>query len=292
MSKEQLKFLEKDLLFDASKIVGVQGVDRADNPGYLLPNLAVDPNPTAPQGREADEQFTRYQFLEERRNKFATLNKGNNGVYEDNVAIHPDNSILQDIKYVILMRLLSDFFNINTEIRADLVIKFTLEQDVKRLFECMMPNDPVVNNNPTRMKPIFFEAPKILYNAYIFTPRQQHIHNFLTKKIKGKRTGAQPLYHQKLSVIKANSFSTLTTFENMGARFEWISISLIPVLSKEHRNMYDAEMANYVIRKITISNLKDIDNNICRLKYTIWMNLMTKLNFTSNTWHIFHTVIV
>ena len=50
----------------------------------------------------------------------------------------------------------------------------------------------------------------------------------------------------------------------MGAQFEWISISLIPVLSKEHRNTYatyDAEMVNYVMRKIAISSLKDIDNN-------------------------------
>ena len=66
--------------------------------------------------------------------------------------------------------------------------------------------------------------------------------------------------HQKSSVIKANSFSTLTTIENTGAQLEWISISPIPILSKEHRNTYatyDAEMANYVIRKIT----KDIDSN-------------------------------
>ena len=192
------------------------------------------------------------------------LNEGNNGVYGDNTAIHPDNLIWQDIRYVILMRLMSDFFNINTEVRADLVIQLNLEQDVKRLFECILPNDPVLNNNPTRMKPIFLEAPKILYNTYIFTPRQQHIHNFVMKRIKGKRTGFQPLYHQKSSVIKANSFSTWTTFETTGAQFEWISILLIPVRSKEHRNTYttyDAEMANYVIRKITISNLKDIDNN-------------------------------
>ena len=53
--KEQLKFLEKDLLFDTSEIVGVQGVDHADNPGYPLPNLSVDPDPTAPGGREVDE---------------------------------------------------------------------------------------------------------------------------------------------------------------------------------------------------------------------------------------------
>ena len=60
MLKEQLKFLEKDFLFDANKIVRVQGVDHADNPGYLLPTLAPDPDPAAPGGRKADEQFTRY----------------------------------------------------------------------------------------------------------------------------------------------------------------------------------------------------------------------------------------
>ena len=247
MSKEQLKFLEKDLLFDASEIVGVQGVDHDDNPGYRLPNLVVDPDLAARGGTEADDQFTRYQFLEERRNKFATLNEDNNGVYEDDVAIHPDNLIWQDIRYVILMRLLSDFFNINMEVRADLVIKFNFEQDVKRLLECILPNDPVLNNSPTKIKPIFLEAPKILQNTYIFTPIQQHIHKFEMKRIKWKRTGVEPVYHQKSSVIKANSFSTLTTFENTGAQFEWISISLIAVLSKEHRNTYaryDAEMAN------------------------------------------------
>ena len=127
MSKEQPKFLEKDLLFDASEIVGAQGVDHADNPRYHFPNLAVHPDPAAPGRRVADERFTRYQFLEERRNKSATLNEGNNRVYPDNVAIHLDNLIWQDVRYVIPMKLLSDFFDINTVIGADLVIKFNLE---------------------------------------------------------------------------------------------------------------------------------------------------------------------
>ena len=119
MSKEQLKFLEKDLLFDASEMVGAQGIDHADNPLYRLRNLAIDPDPAAPGGRAADEQFTRYRFFEERRNKFATFNEGNDGVYADGVAIHPDNLIWQDVRYVIPMRLLSDVFNIITEVRAD-----------------------------------------------------------------------------------------------------------------------------------------------------------------------------
>ena len=197
MSKEQLKFSEKDLLFDATEIVRAQGVNHAGNPRYRLPNLVVDPDPAAPGGRTADEQFTRYRFLEERRNKFATLNEGNNRVYTDGVAIHQDNLVWQDVRYVIPMRLLSDFFNMNMEVRLDLVIKLNHEQDVKRLFECMLPNDPVLSNNQKRMKTIFFEAPKILYNTHVFTPRQQHIHNFVMKRIKGKRTRVQSLYHQK-----------------------------------------------------------------------------------------------
>ena len=52
---KELKFLEKDLLFDASEIVGAQGVDHADKPGYHLPNLAVDPDPAPPGGRVTDQ---------------------------------------------------------------------------------------------------------------------------------------------------------------------------------------------------------------------------------------------
>ena len=173
ISKEQQKFLEKDLLFDASKIMEAQGLDHTDNPRYHLPNLVVDPDPATLGQRATHEQLTKYRFLEERRNKFATLNEGNNRVYADGVVIHPDNLIWQDVRYVIPMRLLSDFFNINTKVRADLVIKFNLEQDVKRLCECILPNDQILNNNPKRMKPIFFEAPKILYNTYIFTSRHK-----------------------------------------------------------------------------------------------------------------------
>ena len=139
MLKEQLKLLQKYLLFDASKIVGAQGEDYADNPGYHLPNLAVDPDPAALGGRVADEQFTRNRFLEERRNKFAMLNEDNNGVYADGVAIHPDHLIWHDVRYMIPMRLLSDFFNINTEVRADLVIKFNLEQDYLNAYFLMIP---------------------------------------------------------------------------------------------------------------------------------------------------------
>ena len=87
----------------------------------------------------------------------------------------------------------------------------------------------------------------------------------------------------------------MTTFENTGAQFEWISMSLIPVLSKEHRSTYvtnEAEMANNAIRKITISNLKDIDNNNLPPRVYNLDEFDDYLNFTGNTWHIFQTVAV
>lgn len=175
--------------------------------------------------------------------------------YVDGRQIPEDNLVWQEVRYVTPMRLLSEFFSVNSEVAINLVIRFNLEQDVKRLFECILPNDAALNNNPTRIKPYFFDVPKIYYNSYVYTPKQLFIHNFVMKKIKGKRTGVQPFYHEKNSIIKENSFNTLLTFENTGTQFEWIIISLVPVLSKEHRNTYatyNRKMANRLIRKITI----------------------------------------
>ena len=158
--------------------------------------------------------------------------------YVDGRQIPEDNLIWQDVRYVTPMRLLSEFFSENSDVAIDLVIRFNLEQDVKRLLECIPPNDAALNNNPTRIKPYFFDVPKIYFNSYVYTPKQLFIHNFVMKRIKGKRASVQPFYHEKNSMIKENSFNTLLTFENMGKQFEWIIISLVPALSKEHRNTY------------------------------------------------------
>ena len=71
------------------------------------------------------------------------------------------------------MRLLSPFFSINKEISLDLVIKFNLKQDTKKLFEAIVKlfeaivadSGENVDKNPPRMRPTLFEAPKIHYNT-------------------------------------------------------------------------------------------------------------------------------
>ena len=79
-------------------------------------------------------------------------------------------------------------------------------------------------------------------------------------QLKGKSTGIQPYYYEGNIKIYQNGFSSLLNFDNAGTQFDWIIVSLIPVLSKEHRNtysVYSSEKACHIIQKITISNIKD-----------------------------------
>ena len=82
-------------------------------------------------------------------------------------------------------------------------------------------------------------------------------------QIKGKRTGVQPIYHERNIVGRQRGFTGSINFDNSGTQFEWIIVSIIPVLSKNHRNTYatyNNERACNIVQKITISNIKD-DNN-------------------------------
>ena len=159
------------------------------------------------------------------------------------------------------MRLLSPFFSINKEISVDLVIKFNLEQDTKKLFEARVAHGAEnVDRNPRRTRPILFEAPKIHHNTYTFTPRKAAIHDLVMGRTKTKRTGVQRYYHGKKLIVRQNGFGGMVNFNNTGTQFKWLIISIIPVLSKEYRNTYatyNAEQANHFIRKITISIIKD-----------------------------------
>ena len=79
-------------------------------------------------------------------------------------------------------------------------------------------------------------------------------------KLKGKRTGVQPRYHEKHMVIRQGVFDGILNFDNAGTQFEGIIVSIIRVLSKEHRNtysVYNNEKATHMIQKITLSNMKD-----------------------------------
>ena len=167
------------------------------------------------------------------------------------------------------MRLLSPFFSINKEMSLDLVVKFNLEQDTGKLFKAIVADDGEnVHRNLPRMRPILFEAPKIHYNMYTFTPRQAAIHDLVMGRIKGKRTVVQPYYHEKKLIVRQNRFGGIVNFDNTGTQFEWLIISIIPVLSKEHRNTcatYNAEKANHFIRKITIPNIKEAVGTITKV---------------------------
>ena len=159
------------------------------------------------------------------------------------------------------MRLLSPFISINKEMSLDLVVKFNLEQDTGKLFKAIVADGGEnVDRNLPRMRPILFEASNLHYNTYTFTPRQAAIHDLVMGRIKGKKTVVQPYYHEKKLVVRQNGFGGIVNFDNTGTQFECLIISIIPVLSKEHRNTcatYNAEKANHFIRKITISNIKE-----------------------------------
>ena len=80
-------------------------------------------------------------------------------------------------------------------------------------------------------------------------------------RIKGKGTGVQPYYHEKKLIVRQDGFGGIVNFDKTGTQFEWLIISIIPVILKEHRNTYasyKAEKANHFIRKITISNIKEV----------------------------------
>ena len=167
MTPDQLAVIENDVLFDRLQVTG-------DNVQHRLHD---------------GDQLATYNHLLQKRNRFAPVVAGVEN-WVTGRAIPEDNLIWQDFKYVITMRLLSPFFSINKDISLDLVVKFNLEQDTKKLFEAIVADGGEnVNRSPPRMIPILFETPKIHYNTYKFTLRQAAIHDLVMGRIKGKRTG-------------------------------------------------------------------------------------------------------
>ena len=111
--------------------------------------------------------------------------------------------------------------------------QFSFKQDNKKLFEAIVAGSGQnVNRNPTRMRPILVEAPKIHYNTYTFTPRQTAIHDSVMGRIKGKRTSVQPYYHEKKLIARQNKLGGIVNFDNTGTQFAWLIIPIIPVFTK------------------------------------------------------------
>ena len=153
MTPDQLVVIENDVLFDRSQVTG-------DNVHHRLHD---------------GDQLAMYNRLLQRRHRFAPVVAGAEN-WVIGRAIPEGNLIWQDVKYLTPMRLLSPFFSINKEISLDLVIKFNLKQDTKKLFKVIVVDGGEnVDRNLPRMRPILFEAPKIHYNTYTFTPRQAAI---------------------------------------------------------------------------------------------------------------------
>ena len=65
---------------------------------------------------------------------------------------------------------------------------------------------------------------------------------------------------KSIRLIRQSGFGGILNFDNAGTQFEWIIVSIIPVLSQEHRttySVYDNEKTTHMIQKITLSNMKD-----------------------------------
>ena len=242
MSPKQLSVIERDMLLDRSHVSG-------ENVHHRF---------------ERSNPFPTYPHLVSRRRKFANV-RTDEEQYEDGTVILRDNLIWRDNKYAIPMTLLSPFFPINSEMSLDMNIKFNIEQDTKKLFENIIRvNDEDqrqnVDERPGRLRAVFYDTPKINYNSYTFSLRQASIHDMGVSQLIGKRIGVQPYYHERNIEIRRNGFSGFLNFDNVRTQFEWIIVSIIPVLSKEHRNTFsvnNSEKACHILQKITIPNIKD-----------------------------------
>ena len=130
-----------------------------------------------------------------------------------------------------------------------------------------------VDRNPPRLTAVFYKPPKTNYCLYTYISMyQEATETFTMSQTKGKRTGVQPVYYKKSIKIRQSSFSGILNFNNVDTQFEWTMISIIPVLSKEHRNFcatYNLEQARNTIQKITIPNIKDENGHVCSKVYDL-----------------------
>ena len=115
MSADQLRIIERLVLFNKTAVTGLDVHHRLN----------------------ADDPFTPYQHLVNRRNKSAHVLDGEKNYVPDRVK-QRNNLIWRDNKYVIPMTLLSPLFSVNSEICMDLIIKFNIEQDTKTYLKLLL----------------------------------------------------------------------------------------------------------------------------------------------------------
>ena len=182
MTDEQLKVIEREMLFVKEPVVGENIHYRLDSQG---------------------DHLLAFNHLNKRREKFAQLivnpspfAEGHLPVelqYVEGHQIHRDNLLWKDKKYVIPMRLLHKFLAVSSEIPTDMLITFNIEQEVKKLFEAVFTceiGDDVErgrrDRDPPHLQTIFSETPKINYNLYTYSPQKQSIEHMAMSQIKGR----------------------------------------------------------------------------------------------------------
>ena len=143
MSADELKIIERDVLFDNTAVTG----------------------PDVHHRLNADDPFTPSWHLVNRRNKSVHVLDGEENYIPDRV-IQRDNLIWKDNKYVIPMRLLATSFSINSEVSMNLIIKLNIEQDTKKLFEAIVAGGgEEVDRRPGLMRTVFYDVTEIMYNT-------------------------------------------------------------------------------------------------------------------------------
>ena len=115
MRANHLRIIERDVLFNKTMVTG----------------------PDVHHRLNANDPFTLYQHLMNRRNKFAYILDGEEN-YVPGRVMQTNNLIWRDNKHVIPIRLLAPFCTIKSEISMNLIIKFNTEQDIKKLFEAII----------------------------------------------------------------------------------------------------------------------------------------------------------
>ena len=154
MRANHLRIIERDVLFNKTMVTG----------------------PDVHHRLNANDPFTLYQHLMNRRNKFAHILDGEEN-YVPGRVIQRNNLIWRDNKHVIPMRLLALFCIIKSEISMDLIIKFNTEQDIKKLFEAIIADGGEEIDRRRDRRAVFYDVSKIMYNTYMFSPRQGIIHD-------------------------------------------------------------------------------------------------------------------
>ena len=84
-------------------------------------------------------------------------------------------------------------------------------KDVKKLFENIMRIEDQVlcedaDRNSPRSKVVFYETLKIVWYPYPYSAYKEVTKSFAMSQIRGKRTGVQPVYHEKKHYNKTERF--------------------------------------------------------------------------------------